>query len=675
MKNGLRHSLPVQALASVIAIAMLCFISAIGSGVLAWVSQADAQAINTAGSIRMATYRIKFQTATDFDSLSSSDLSVSTETKASKQDFASAAAALEFLLSDMEQRLASLRDYQQYHGNEHDGINRQLHKIERQWFDELKPSILANDQSAFYRASNSYIENVDDLVDALQYRNEQRQTWQQLLQVASLLLTIIIMLVGFYKLQNNVLLPVQRLIKANSQFRQGKSETRVSISGYREFKKLGDSFNAMASTIETYQQSLENEVQTKTQHLTQANQALGLFYDFSKQLTISPVSLYKLDKLITDFGTIFPHLDLTLCIQNDILNGKDSIALHDDKMKELCTKLNCDNCFIKSNIYTKTYSISHQNFEFGELKVRPKSILMMNNELAIDTKDNADPHLERHLGRIQTLTIDSDSLQTDYLESQNTDNDELIISLTNLVGTALSLRKQRQQEHQLILLEERSTIARELHDSLAQSLSYLKIQLSVLEKRLEQSSDKCNKQTVLQSIDQIKLGLNSAYQQLRDLLVTFRLSIDSNNFDEALHETTDEFATRGHFNVQVNNSIMSLNLNANEQVHLIQILREALSNISRHAMAENVIVDLSYDESNYVVMIIRDDGVGIIGDVDQTQHHGLMIMQERAHNLGGELSIMDNKPSGTKIIVKFSPSFFDEYLAEKSKANIKNKLF
>lgn len=674
MKNGLRHSLPVQALASVIAIAMLCFISAIGSGVLAWVSQADAQAINTAGSIRMATYRIKFQTATDFDSLSSSDLSVSTETKASKQDFASAAAALEFLLSDMEQRLASLRDYQQYHGNEHDGINRQLHKIERQWFDELKPSILANDQSAFYRASNSYIENVDDLVDALQYRNEQRQTWQQLLQVASLLLTIIIMLVGFYKLQNNVLLPVQRLIKANSQFRQGKSETRVSISGYREFKKLGDSFNAMASTIETYQQSLENEVQTKTQHLTQANQALGLFYDFSKQLTISPVSLYKLDKLITDFGTIFPHLDLTLCIQNDILNGKDSIALHDDKMKELCTKLNCDNCFIKSNIYTKTYSISHQNFEFGELKVRPKSTLMMNNELAIDTKDSADAHLERHLGRIQTLTIDSDSLQTDYLESQNTDNDELIISLTNLVGTALSLRKQRQQEHQLILLEERSTIARELHDSLAQSLSYLKIQLSVLEKRLEQSSDKCDKQTVLQSIDQIKLGLNSAYQQLRDLLVTFRLSIDSNNFDEALHETTDEFATRGHFNVQVNNSIMSLNLNANEQVHLIQILREALSNISRHAMAENVIVDLSYDESNYVVMIIRDDGVGIIGDVDQTQHHGLMIMQERAHNLGGELSIMDNKPSGTKIIVKFSPSFFDEYLAEKSKASIKNKL-
>ncbi|MES1964055.1 histidine kinase [Psychrobacter sp. AH5] len=659
MKNGLRHSLPVQALASVIAIAMLCFISAIGSGVLAWVSQADAQAINTAGSIRMATYRIKFQTATDFDNLSSSDLSVSTETKASKQDFASAAAALEFLLSDMEQRLASLRDYQQYHGNEHDGINRQLHKIERQWFDELKPSILANDQSAFYRASNSYVENVDDLVDALQYRNEQRQTWQQLLQVASLLLTIIIMLVGFYKLQNNVLLPVQRLIKANSQFRQGKSETRVSISGYREFKKLGNSFNAMASTIETYQQSLENEVQTKTQHLTQANQALGLFYDFSKQLTISPVSLYKLDKLITDFGTIFPHLDLTLCIQNDILNGKDSIALHDDKMKELCTKLNCDNCFIKSNIYTKTYSISHQNFEFGELKVRPKSILMMNNELAIDTKDSADPHLERHLGRIQTLTIDGDSLQTDYLESQNTDNDELIISLTNLVGTALSLRKQRQQEHQLILLEERSTIARELHDSLAQSLSYLKIQLSVLEKRLEQSSDKCDKQTVLQSIDQIKLGLNSAYQQLRDLLVTFRLSIDSNNFDEALHETTDEFATRGHFNVQVNNSIMSLNLNANEQVHLIQILREALSNISRHAMAENVIVDLSYDESNYVVMIIRDDGVGIIGDVDQTQHHGLMIMQERAHNLGGELSIMDNKPSGTKIIVKFSPNFFD----------------
>ena len=160
------------------------------------------------------------------------------------------------------------------------------------------------------------------------------------------------MLIGIRRLKKSVLTPIQQLIKANRAFKEGKYGTRVSIKGYREFEALGNSFNGMASTIETYQRSLESEVQTKTQHLVKANQALSLFYDFSKQLTSSPVSLHRLDELITDFGCIFPHLDFTLCIQSNILTNKNSIALHDDRMKELCTKITCDGCSIKEDVYT-----------------------------------------------------------------------------------------------------------------------------------------------------------------------------------------------------------------------------------------------------------------------------------------------------------------------------------
>ena len=69
IKKFLRHSLPVQAWASVCAIALLCLVSAVSSGVLAWISETDAQAINTAGSVRMAAYRINFQLATDFSDI------------------------------------------------------------------------------------------------------------------------------------------------------------------------------------------------------------------------------------------------------------------------------------------------------------------------------------------------------------------------------------------------------------------------------------------------------------------------------------------------------------------------------------------------------------------------------------------------------------------------------
>ena len=180
----------------------------------------------------------------------------------------------------------------------------------------------------------------------------------------------------------------------------------------------------------------------------------------------------------------------------------------------------------------------------------------------------------------------------------------------------------------------------------------------------------CNDQTeviVRQHIDQIRLGLNSAYQQLRDLLITFRLTIDNDNFDQAFNEAANEFAVKGSFDISVKNQIMTLNLSATEQIDLIQITREALSNISRHAQAKNVEIDLGYDdEDRYIVMSIADDGVGISGTVDQTQHHGLMIMKERAHNLGGELTLSKNEPHGTIVTVKFAPNFFKEYKSKEA---------
>jgi two-component system nitrate/nitrite sensor histidine kinase NarX len=681
----LRHSLPLHAWGAIFTISILCFISALGGGMLAWVSETDAQAINTAGSIRMATYRISFQLATNFSEDNPFDLNIGLkkndlegkkegtenvegENRIGEQDKLSPirkekTEEISTLIEDMESRLAELRDYQLANANDNKAINNQLKQIESQWFRELKPALLSQDAQKFYIVSFKYIEDVDSFVNELQYRNEQRQTWQQILQIVSLVLTVIIMLVGMQRLRQNVLIPVQQLIKANYKFKQGKRNTRVSISGYTEFNALGDSFNDMASTIETHQRSLESEVQIKTQHLVKANQVLSLFYDFSKSLTTSQVSLYRLDTLITDFGKVLPHLEFTLCIQNKFINNKNAIILHGEKMKELCKKLNCDNCLTKEGVYTKSYPIAHQKVEFGELKVRPKSVLLINSTLSPNNNDGNAPSSQR----IQIAKEGRTFFESEIGSELDLENNELIVALTNLISTALSLRKQRQQEHQLILFEERSTIARELHDSLAQSLSYLKIQVSVLERHLKKGSDEQNEASVRHHIDQIKTGLSSAYQQLRDLLITFRLTIDNDNFDEALHEAANEFALKGKFDITVSNRVMTLNLSATEQIDLIQIAREALSNISRHAQAESVDIELGYDdEDKYIVMTIVDDGVGISGTVDQTQHHGLMIMKERAHNLGGELIVSNNQPQGTTVTAKFAPNFFDENISKEA---------
>ena len=672
-----RQSLTVHAWGAVIIIAILSLMSALGSGVLAWIARPDAEAINTAGSIRMATYRISFQIASGFldnhpfsSSLNIGRNSVSDKendlpVKQDKLDFSnkSTAEKIDVLIKDMENRLAELQVYQLTSANKHVHINKQLDEIKEQWYQDLKPALLAQNKQGFYSVSASYIEDVNQFVGELQYRNEQRQTWQQNLQILSLILIAIIILIGMRRMRKSILLPIQQLIAANNQFKRGNTQTRVSIKGYREFEVLGNSFNDMASTIETYQRSLESEVQVKTQHLVKANQVLSLFYDFSKSLTTSQVSLYQLDALIADFSKTLPHLEFTLCIQNKYITSKNAIVLHGEKMKELCKKLNCDNCATKNGEHTKSYPIVHQQEEFGELRVRPKSALMMNYSfIADDGINDANNETGHGIAPEQRINMtEAGSVFPFSSPELDAQNNELIVALTNLISTALSLRKQRQQEHQLILFEERSTIARELHDSLAQSLSYLKIQVSVLERHLKNVGSEPVKAPIAQNIEQIKMGLGSAYQQLRDLLVTFRLTIDNDNFDEALHDAGSEFALKGGFKIKVNNDIMTLNLSVTEQINLIQIAREALSNISRHAKAHNVAIHLKYEDGDqYIVMSIIDDGVGMSGGVDQTQHHGLMIMKERAHNIGGELIVTDNKLRGTIITVRFEPNFFDE---------------
>ena len=669
-----RQSLSLHAWGAILIIATLAVMSTLGSGALAWVARSDAEAINVAGSVRMATYRLNFQIATDFSddhpfspSLHVGQNSVGDKTneqsaKQDKLDFANKTTAekIDILSRDMENRLEELQVYQLTSANRHVRINEQLKEIKEQWYQDLKPALLAQDKQGFYSVSSRYIEDVNDFVGELQYRNEQRQTWQQNLQILSLLLIAIIVLIGMRRLQKSVLLPIQQLIKANNQFKRGQTQTRVSIKGYREFEVLGSSFNDMAGTIETYQRSLESEVQIKTQHLVKANQVLSLFYDFSKSLTTSQVSLYQLDDLIADFSKALPHLEFTLCIQNKYITNKNAIVLHGEKMKELCKKLSCESCGIKNGEHTKSYPIIHQQETFGELRVRPKSTLVMNRSFVTDGDDNADNH--SNITPEQRIQMTEAGSIFPFVSAElDAQNDELIVALTNLISTALSLRKQRQQEHQLILFEERSTIARELHDSLAQSLSYLKIQVSVLERHLKNVGSEPVQAPVYQNIEQIKIGLGSAYQQLRDLLVTFRLTIDNDNFDEALRDAASEFASKGDFNMTVHNRIMTLNLSATEQIDLIQIAREALSNISRHAKAKNVEIQLAYEDGDkYIVMSIIDDGVGMSGSVDQTQHHGLIIMKERAHNIGGELIVTDNQPQGTIITVRFAPNFFDE---------------
>jgi two-component system nitrate/nitrite sensor histidine kinase NarX len=228
----------------------------------------------------------------------------------------------------------------------------------------------------------------------------------------------------------------------------------------------------------------------------------------------------------------------------------------------------------------------------------------------------------------------------------------LLQTIADNIAVSIRLEKKRSQEALIGLQEERAVIARELHDSLAQSLSYLTVQTSVLSKQLTRELPRAR---IDDTIADIRDGLSDAYRQLRELLTTFRLQVSDPSLKSALKATAIEFTHKCGHPVNLKFALSADALSPNEQIHVLQIVREALSNIQRHAQASSaeIIVSRCADRTN---VGITDNGKGLSDQPTVNTQYGLLIMNERAESLGAQLEITSASGTGTKVNLEFVSS-------------------
>jgi two-component system, NarL family, nitrate/nitrite sensor histidine kinase NarX len=229
---------------------------------------------------------------------------------------------------------------------------------------------------------------------------------------------------------------------------------------------------------------------------------------------------------------------------------------------------------------------------------------------------------------------------------------ELAETMGRHVGAALAVAERREEHRRLGVLEERAAIARELHDSLAQSLSYTKIQIARLAAALERDGRDAQAVAVLA---ELREGVNGAYRQLRELLTTFRLGLGEEGMAGALSDAVAEFERRSGVQATLVNELLRVELSANEQVHVLQVVREALTNIEHHARARQAWVSLHRCADDAIEACIEDDGIGIVEATSPRGHFGLSIMRDRAASVGGQLTIEPRTPRGTRVRLRFQP--------------------
>ena len=240
----------------------------------------------------------------------------------------------------------------------------------------------------------------------------------------------------------------------------------------------------------------------------------------------------------------------------------------------------------------------------------------------------------------------NDSTNLILLEHSN----ELAKIVSSICKARLKLRQSQ--------YEERAVIARELHDSLAQSLSYLKIQTSRLQNILTGSDiQNYSKSMEIDAMMQdIRANLNIAYRHLRELISTFRLTMGGKNFSQALSDSVEEFSKRSGIAFDVDNRLPANILTVTEETQLLHIIRESLSNVVRHSQAKFSLISIHFNNLAQVTTIIEDDGIGLPDISNPEQHFGIIIMQERAHSIGGSISLAKRANGGARLKVVFRAS-------------------
>ncbi|MFC2003137.1 sensor histidine kinase [Chloroflexota bacterium] len=195
--------------------------------------------------------------------------------------------------------------------------------------------------------------------------------------------------------------------------------------------------------------------------------------------------------------------------------------------------------------------------------------------------------------------------------------------------------------------EERRRMGREIHDSMAQSMSYLNMKLSLLGKSV---SSRKNEQT-LGELDEIREVVRDTYENIRESID--QLSTETRNLPliPTLTDYTTRFGDKNNIEIQSDFPSTFPQISPVAELQLLRIAQEALTNVRRHARATKVEVKLESNGRD-VWMTIKDDGQGFTLP-DETEvrpgHHGLNIITERAGLLDGSVDISTVPGEGTEI--------------------------
>jgi two-component system nitrate/nitrite sensor histidine kinase NarX len=240
----------------------------------------------------------------------------------------------------------------------------------------------------------------------------------------------------------------------------------------------------------------------------------------------------------------------------------------------------------------------------------------------------------------------------------------LFRSISEHLGMALENARLKRENLRITLMTERQMMAAEVHDSLAQTLAYMKMRMALLQDALRDEGKESDAGAGKYAND-IGQALDEAYSQLRALLTQFRNRMDPMGLQPALVRLAENFLDRTGIALEYQNRVADLRLSVDQEAQVFFIVQEALANVGRHSGATQASLTLEGSGDHYVVTV--DDngrgGQGFFAIANRTggftehphlrDHFGLSIMRERAKLIGGRVEVANLPAGGFRVRLTF----------------------
>ncbi|PLY16107.1 MAG: histidine kinase [Sedimenticola sp.] len=452
-------------------------------------------------------------------------------------------------------------------------------------------------------------------------------------------------ILGAVRLRQQLLKPLGELEQAVNDVCHGEPWSSLPMESVGVLGGVARDLDSLSGELIDLYEDMDNRVARQTRRLAQQTAALKILYDVAA--SINKVS--DLDELLMRFLRVQKEMVHAYAAKVQVLTSEGYMRLVgsiDDKDQMLSEKeqLPVYLCECGKALSSADILCVHDAEECSRRNNRKMFNRDQMEEVTVPLNFHDDV-----LG-IYTLYVKAPGM------SGREDLLDLLSTIGNHLGMAIAKQRSDEEAHRMSIMRERTALAHELHDSLAQTLASLRLQVRMLDETMEQThSDK----RAHNELDRIRNGIDEAHTELRALLYSFRAPLDQRGLEPALERITQRFREDTGIPIFFQRSCRQITLGPSEEMQILRIVQESLANIRKHAHAHTVRILMTCNAEGEYMLLIEDDGVGFDNfapDGSPGEHIGLSIMEERARRLGGSLRIESEPGEGTRVELIYNPS-------------------